>query len=315
MLFRLRAKHLKTLEVLGRVESMRAAAHELNITQPAITKLLQDLESILEVKLFERSSTGIKPTPIGQAVVEFSRKTVSDVERFAGLVTNLKLGGYGSLRLGTLMAGMSEFIPRALSKLKEERPLMTIHLLAATSNQLLDELNNRTIDMAVARLTDPEQSVLFNFEPLLDEEIWVFSNAEHPLANRTNIALEELFNEPWVLQSPMSPLRQLLIHSFANLDLTALPNWIETNSIYATLNIVRHGGMIAALPRTIVEDGVKSGEFVRLPVSLSYELSRFGIVTLKDTQPNVNTRLFADVLRNTARETLRERHHNRRDDH
>lgn len=309
LIFRLRTKHLKTLEVLGRVESMRAAATELNITQPAITKLLKDLEEILEVKLFERSSTGIKPTPIGLAMVEFSRKTVSDVERFAGLITNLKLGGYGSLKIGTLMAGMQDFLPVALSKLKKEQPLMTIHLLAATSNQLLDELKNRTIDMAVARLVAPEQSVLFDFEPLLDEEIWVFSRADHALAGRSEVALEELFDQTWVLQSPMSPLRQLLQRSFADSNMSALPNWIETNSIYATLRIIQHSGMVAALPRAIVEGGVKAGDFVRLPVKLSYELSKFGIVTLKDVTPTKNTLLFQNVLRKTAREFIRKRHH------
>ncbi len=308
MLSRLRAKHLNTLEVLGRVESMRAAANELNVTQPAITKLLKDVEDMLGVKLFERSSTGITPTPMGQAVVEFARKTVSDVERFAGLVNNLKLGGYGSLKIGTIMASMPALVPRALKTLKAERPLMTINLHAATSNQLLDALNNRTIDMAVARLTEPEQNAQFDFEPLLEEEIWVFAGADHPLAQRDHIELAELFHEPWILQSPMSPLRQLLQRSFADISMNALPNWIETTSIFATLQIVRHSGMIAALPRAIVEEGIAAKDLVRLPVALSYELTRYGIVTLKDTAQTENTRLFASVLRETAQELIQERH-------
>jgi DNA-binding transcriptional LysR family regulator len=308
LLYRLRTKHLKTLEVLGRVESMRAAANELNISQPAITKILQDIEEILDVKLFDRNSSGISPTPIGRAVVSFSRKSVSDVERFAGLITNLKLGGYGSLRIGTIMASIPEFVPLSLKKLKEQRPLMTIHLVAATSNKLIEELNNQTIDMAVARLTDPEQNALFDFEPLLGEEVWVFVGADHPFATMDRIGLYDLFDEPWVLQPPMSPLRQLLQQSFADLGKSALPNWIETDSIYTTLKLVGLSGMIAALPRTILEDGVASGEFVRLPVKLSHELTRYGIVTRKDTPRTENMDLFAAVLRETARETIRNRH-------
>jgi DNA-binding transcriptional LysR family regulator len=308
LLYRLRTKHLKTLEVLGRVESMRAAANELNLTQPAITKILKDIEEILEVRLFNRSSSGITPTAIGRAAVEFARKSVSDVERFAGLITNLKLGGYGSLRIGAIMASIPEFVPLSLEKLKSQRPLMTINLVAAPSNKLLEELNNQTIDMAVARLTDPEQNALFNFEPLLGEEVWVFASKDHPFATRKQISLKDLFDEPWVLQPPMSPLRQLLQQSFAELGMSALPNWIETDSIYATLKLVRLSGMIAALPRTILEEGVDAGDFVRLPVQLSHELSRYGIVTLKDATVTENMRLFSNVLRETARETLRDRH-------
>ncbi|WP_407050972.1 LysR family transcriptional regulator [Methyloraptor flagellatus] len=306
LLLRLRAKHLRTLEVLGRVESMRAAAQELNLTQPAVTKILQDIEDILGVSLFERRSTGITPTPIGRAVIDFARKSVSDVERLAGLVTNLKLGGYGSLAFGALMAGMSSIVPRALSTLKARRPLMTIHLIAATSDQLLEALNNRTIDLALARLIDPQQNSVFEFEPLVDEEIWIFARAGHPLASREAIELTELADEPWVLQSPMSPLRQLLQASFADGGIGALPNWIETTSVYATLKIVGHTDMLAALPKTIVEEGVVAGEFVRLPVRLPRSLENYGIVTRRGDAPSENTKLFAAILRETTRDLERE---------
>jgi len=302
ILLRLRAKHLRMIEILGRVESMRAAANEMNTSQPAVTKLLRDVEDMLGVTLFERSSTGITPTPIGYAVVEFSRKVVSDVERFAGLVTNLKLGGYGNLKIGTIMASMPDYVPMALKQLKASRPLMTIHLVAAPSNQLLVELNNRTINLAIARLTAPEQSAQFNFEPLVEEEIWIFASADHRLAQKQHIDLEELFDEPWILQSPGTPLRLLLQRSFAEIGASALPNWIETNSVYSTLTIVRKAGMIAALPRAVVEEGVRAGDFVRLPVKLSYQLDRYGIVTLKDEVQTENTRFFIEVLRRAARD-------------
>lgn len=300
ILLRLRAKQLLVLEVLGRVESMRAAADELNMTQPAVTKIVQEVEKVLDVQLFERRSTGIVPTPIGRSVVDFARSTVSDVERFAGLVTNLKLGGYGNLALGTLMAGMPSLVPRALSKLKTLRPLMTIHLVAATSDQLLEALSQHTVDIAVARLTDPAQSATFSFEPLLNEETWVFVRKEHPLAKREHLSLAELFDESWVLQPPMSPLRNLLQAAFADVGCGALPNWIETMSIYATLKIVGHTNMIAALPRTIVEEPVDDGEFVRLPVTLSRQLVDYGIVTRRGEDLDENSKLFAQVLRDVA---------------
>lgn len=304
ILMRMRTKHFLVLEVLSRVESMRATANELNMTQPAVTKIVQDIESILGVTLFERKSTGIVPTPIGRSVLDFSRSTVSDVERFAGLVSNLKLGGYGNLSLGALMAGMPSLVPRALSKLKTMRPLMTIHLVAATSDQLLEALAQHTIEVAVARLTDPQQSATFSFEPMLNEEIWVFVNKDHPLARRDDLSMAELYEQPWVLQPPMSPLRRLLQAAFADEGFGALPNWIETMSIYATLKIVGHTNMIAALPRTIVEDPIKAGEFAKLPITLSRHLVDYGIVMRRGEEPTENSKLFAQILRETARTEL-----------
>lgn len=304
ILLRMRTKHFLVLDVLGRAESMRAAATELNLTQPAVTKILQDIEGILEVKLFQRRSTGIVPTLIGRSVIEFARKTVSDVERFSGLVSNLKLGGYGSLSLGTLMAGTSTLLPTTLNALKNQRPLITINLIAATSDQLLDALSQHTIDVAIARLLEPQQNALFDFEPLLDEEIWIFARKGHELSDQNNISLAELYDESWVLQPPTSPLRQLLQSSFADVGIGALPNWIETTSIYATLQIIRQTNMIAALPRAIIENGINKDEFVRLPVTLSRELSQYGIIIRKGEEPKENAKLFINILRDTAKQEL-----------
>ncbi len=300
LLARLRAKHLRAIEVLGRAESMHAAAIELNMTQPAVTKMLRDVEDVLGLKLFERRSTGISPTLMGRTVIDFARRTVSDIERFAGVVSNMKLGGYGSLSIGVLMVSMPDLVPRAIKELKARRPLMTIHLVAATSDILLDALKNHTIDLAVARLTSPQQNAAFHFQPLLDEAIWLFSGTDNPLAAREEIQLSELYTEPWVLQTPMSPLRQMLQQCFADCGIDALPNWIETTSIYSTLKLVRDSGLISALPRTIVEEEVKSGELARLNVNLPRQLGAYGIVTRRGEPVNENVANFAAILSEIA---------------
>lgn len=276
---------------------MRAAADELSLTQPAVTKILQEIEDILSVALFDRSSTGISPTPIGREVIHFASNVVSDIERFAGLMTNLKLGGHGSLTLGTMMAGMHSVVPRALGELKTKRPLMTINLIAETSDKLLELLDTGTIEIAVARLTNPLQSAAFEFEPISNEEIWVFVRKGHELARRPHVTLADLHNDSWVLQPPMSPLRQMLLASFADVGIGELPNWIETTSIYSTLKIVQHTDMIAALPRPIVEEGIATGNFERIPIQLSRHLSAFGIVTRRGEKLTENGRLFVDMLR------------------
>lgn len=301
ILLRLRAKHLLVLVVLGRVDSMRAAADELNLTQPAVTKIIQDIEDMLDVTLFERRSTGIVPTPICHAVMAFANNAVSDVERFAGLITNLKLGGYGSLALGTMMAGMQSIVPQALGELKKKQPLMTIHLLAATSDKLLEALQQRTIEIAVGRLTDPRHSAAFEFEPLANENIWVFVRKGHELTRRKSVSLVDLYNESWVLQPPRSPLRQMLQASFADVGIGELPNWIETVSIYSTLKIIQHTDMVAALPSPIVQEGIDAGNFVRVPLELSRHLGAFGIVSRRGEKLTENAELFACALRESVR--------------
>lgn len=109
--------------------------------------------------------------------------------------------------------------------------------------------------------------------------------------------MAEPFTRPWVLQKPMSPLRQLLQASFADAGFGALPNWIETSSVYATLKIVMQTDMVTCLPRTLVEEGVATNDLVRLPVALGRSLESYGIVTRRGEEQGENAQLFARILR------------------
>jgi DNA-binding transcriptional LysR family regulator len=86
--------------VLARTANLHRAAAELNVTQPAATKILQGLEEMLGVALFDRTPRAMVPTEIGAYVVEYARRTLSEGERFALGLANLKRGATGRFRLG-----------------------------------------------------------------------------------------------------------------------------------------------------------------------------------------------------------------------
>ena len=93
------------------------------MTQPAISKILRDLEDELGVELFERLPRGVRPTAIGLEVVAYARRTLSETARFFDDVASLRQGGYGSLSIGTVMAAVADLLPDALAALRERRPI------------------------------------------------------------------------------------------------------------------------------------------------------------------------------------------------
>jgi DNA-binding transcriptional LysR family regulator len=159
LLSRLRFTHLRLLDVLARTGNLHRAAEELHVTQPAATKILQQLEDVLGVALFERTSRATVPTEIGAAVVAYARRTLSDGERFAVGLANLKRGGYGALAVGAIMATASDLLPRTIAELKRRRPLMTIQVLAATSDKLMTALERRELELVIGRIMGAYQSV------------------------------------------------------------------------------------------------------------------------------------------------------------
>lgn len=297
LLSRLRFKQLRLVDVLGRTGNLRRAAAEMNMTQPAATKILQDLEEMLGVLLFERTSRAMVATEIGAHVVDYARRALTDGERFASGLANLKRGGYGALALGAIMATASDLLPRAIAELKRQRPLMTIQVLATTSDQLIAALDRGELDLVIGRIPSVRDRAKFDFEPLSMEELWAFAATSHPLAQREHLDLADMGDLPWVLQPAPSPMRLLIDTAFAAAGLRTLDNLVETSSIFATLNLVRHAGMISMLPSTIVAQEVASGGFVRLPLEVEGRLDPYGIVTPKGVAMTPNATEFLSILK------------------
>lgn len=302
VLERLRFRHWRLVEAVARTGSVRRAADELHVTQPAATKILQDLETVLGVTLFERRPRAMAATEIGQFVVEHARRTLVETERFLDAVGNLRRGGFGALAIGAIMAAAPDILPAAVAELKRQRPLLTIRLLAVTSDQLMAALERRELDLVIGRFTEVRHDALFTIERLSGEELWAFAASTHPLAKAQTISLQEVGHLPWVLQPRTSPMRKIIDAAFADAGLPWLDNLVETTSIFATLRLVREAGMIAVLPSTIVAEGIEHGSLVRLPIAFANPLDAYGIITRRDESMSANAAAFIDALRRVAAE-------------
>ncbi|MFQ8433230.1 LysR family transcriptional regulator [Amaricoccus sp. W119] len=300
LLTRLRFRQLRLVEVLERTRNLRRAASEMNMTQPAATKILKDLEDTLGTRLFDRTSRGMAPTEIGAHVVEYARRTLSEGERFSDALSNLRRGGYGALAVGAIMAIASDLLPRAIAELKRRRPLMMVRVLASTSDELVAALDRGELDLAIGRVPEPRDRARFDLEPLAREELWVFAAASHPYAASEHLDLAEVAAMPCVLQPAPSPMRLIIEAALAAEGHGPPENVVETTSIFATLSLVRHAGMISVLPSTIVAQAVESGDFARLPVTIGNDLAPYGILTRKDTEPTPNAAEFISIVRALA---------------
>lgn len=297
---KLRLKHLRLIDALARNGNLHRVAGEVNVTQPAATKILQDAEAVLGVRLFERLPRGMLLTDIGSFVAGYASRMLRETDSFAEGLDNLKAGGYGALSIGAIMATTPGILPKAIAELKRRRPLMTIKLLAATSDILLEALERNEISLAIGRFTDARNPLTFEIEPLATEELWIFVDQSHPLAERASIGLKETAHLPWVLQPRPSPMRELIDRTFIEQGIGALNNRVETTSIFATLHLVREAGMVACLPKSILVDGVARGTYKRLPIDLPNQLGPLGIITRRGETPSANVADFIDVLRSTA---------------
>jgi len=296
---RLRFRQLQLVSVLGRTHNLNAAAKQMVMTQPAATKMLQEVEDIIGSPLFERIPRGMRPTEIGQVAILYAHRAIDEAIKFLDDSRVLREGGQGVLQFGAIMAAVEHLLPAAMAEMRETRPKLTMRLLTGTSDQLVIALLQNRVELVVGRPSEMTSQATA-FRPLVDEEVCAFVAAGHPLAGRKILTPAELMDHSWVLQPITSPLRLVVERLFSAAG-CSLERLVETTSVYATLRLVHHLGMVSALPVSLLQSRFESGAFVRLDLDLNSDLGPFGILTRANESLSVAAEQFIATLERLAR--------------
>ena len=191
---RLRFRQLQLVSVLGRTHNLNAAAKQLVMTQPAATKMLREIEDIVGSPLFERLPRGMRPTEIGQVATLYAHRAIDEAVKFLDDSRVLREGGQGTLQIGAIMAAVEHLLPAALAEMHELRPKLTVRLLTGTSDQLVIALLQNRVELVLGRPSEMT-SYATAFTPLLDEEVWAFASADHPLAGVKGLTPADVVDE------------------------------------------------------------------------------------------------------------------------
>lgn len=284
---------------LGETGNLHRAAEQSSMTQPTATRLLRDAELILGVPLFERHARGMTPTERGQDAINFSNRIMAQLEIFQTDLSIKREGGHGLLVIGAIMGAAPQFLAKAVTALKKDYPLMTVRVLGETSDRLMEMLERGEIEFAVGRFSSTMQHNVFAFEPLASEPLSIVVRDGHPLLRNAPTELEQLANEPWILQPESTIARQLLEAEFAARDMTTPENRVEVSSIFAALQLVRQSDGVAMLSRPVVEDYLTTGLLRELPLRIEWKLSDFGLLTRRGEELSTFAQLLAGHLRRT----------------
>jgi DNA-binding transcriptional LysR family regulator len=304
---RLRLKHWSLLGALGDLPTLAQAAAAINVTQPAATKLLADVEQAFGFALFERHARGMRPTPLGQEVVNYARQAQAGLDRFLEGLEAKRRGGHGHLVFGAIMGAAPDLVARAVADVKRERPRLNVRIIGETSDQIGVLLERHQIELAVGRFTGPLEHNKFDFTALAHEPMRIVVRRRHALARRRSLDWEELVRWPWILQTISSPARVLLEDEFARAGVSTPQDMIECTSIFATLQLVQSSDAVTMLPESVVRDHVKANLLRELPLSVGRDLKAFGVLTRKHEPLSELSAVFVEHLRRRAAEMTKGR--------
>ncbi|MBB2895799.1 LysR family transcriptional regulator [Pseudomonas sp. AS2.8] len=298
---RLRYKHLLMLVTLAGTRNLHRAAEALHMSQPATTRMLQDVEEAFGCVLFERQARGLTPTALGVEIIEFARRALNGLDRCAEDLDARRAGGYGHLAVGAIMGALPDLVVRAIAESKACQPGLQLRILGDTSDQLTELLEQERIDVAIARFTQPADLGRFTFEPLGNEHLAVVVRTGHPLTGRAVPDLAELVEDwPWILQPEASPARVALEAAFVRHSLPPPADIIECGSVFAMLQLVQITDAILVLTEAVVRDHLRTGLLVRLDLEITEPLTPFGILLRTGQVPSAALEGFLGLLRRQA---------------
>jgi DNA-binding transcriptional LysR family regulator len=309
---RLKFKHLALLVALDDARNVHQAAETINVAQPSASRMLSDIEEAFGFRLFERNARGMQPTALGVVTLAYARRALAELTRFAEDLDVKRKGGHGQLTVGAIMGAAPDLLATAVATLKTERPLLNVRVLGETSDQVVQLLHRREVDLALGRLTTPLQHNDFDFEPLARETLMLIVRTRHPLAGAASITLRELMDWPWVAQPVTSPARVLFEEELARAGLATPVNLTECASIFATLQLLEKYDAIAMLPESVVRDHVRGKLLVPLPLEIGKSLPGFGILTRKEEPLAEPAEHFVGLLRRFSQPLATDRAASRR---
>lgn len=302
LLNRLRMRQVALILAVGEHGTLRKASAELGMTQPAATKMIQELESALGQRLFERVGRGQKLTPAGESVLRYFRGMRGSVESMTRELAELALGSSGRVSVGSIMAPSPNLLTRAIVVLKKAYPLLSVDVKLDTSDRLFELLREGALDVAIGRIRD-EHRADYTFTALENEALSVVVGVGHPLAGRRAVPFASLLDYPWILQPLGSPMREVLDQEFRMLQAPTPKGLIETASILTTTNLIGHTQMIGVMPQSIAEHYGEHGLLKVLPCRIQHKMEAFGSITRKDRPLSDAARYFLDALHEQSRAT------------
>jgi DNA-binding transcriptional LysR family regulator len=189
---------LRYLNTVARLGSFSAAARDLNITQPGLTKAVRRLETEFNCRIFARLPRGVVLTAQGRALLRHTKLIEVQLQDAQEEIRSLERGAVGVLRIGAGPSWLSRALPRVVTHLSTAYPALSFRVVGGFNAFLLDGLRDGELDVVVSAL--PDQSLDgFEFIPLTTDTLTVVARRDHPLHRKRRLRPQDTQRYAWAL--------------------------------------------------------------------------------------------------------------------
>lgn len=273
LMVRARFRHLQALVHLCELGSLQRTAAAMGITQPAVTHLLSDLETLLELALFQRHARGVRPTPACEDLLPIAQQLLQGLQAGAEAVAARHSGGAGLVRLAASSAAVLGLLVNALPGFQRRHPAIQVQLREAEIDGLLAGVSRGEVDMVACR-QPPVVPQGWVFTPLVEDEFVVICAPNHPLTRKRKLQWADLARQTW-LPSPAGSLARRRYDALVQARFETPPPsaLVVTRNPALTTALLKNQPALALVPSGSVRPHLDAGQVVslRLPERLPFD--------------------------------------------
>jgi DNA-binding transcriptional LysR family regulator len=285
---------LNALIAVSEAQTFSMASRNRGVSQSSLYRAAKDLENLLGVKLFEKTSTGISSSKAARILTQATKLAFSEIVQAYDEIQALQNNDIGHMTIGSMPLARSSVLPKAIIEFSKKFPDVKLSITDGSYNDLLYHLRHGNIDLLIGALRLPAPSEDINQEELFSSSVKIIARPEHPLCKQKNVTAEQLAEYSWVVPQPGTPTRNI----FESLFTTLPAQLTETGSQALILSLLRDSDRLSIISEHQVQHELKTKTLSTIPYNQNSTFRPIGITTRKSWQPTKTQQLFIDLLRN-----------------
>ena len=208
---------LKEIAVFVRIAergSFRAAGEDLHLTQSAMTQRLKKLEAALDVRLLDRTTRHVAPTPVGLSFLPIARRMLMQFDQCMADLGDLIHARTGQVKIASLISVATCVLPGVLKRFGEDHPNVDVRVIDDAERQIAAHVLHGDADFGIDMKTDETRPDLVE-TPLIEDRYVLICRSDHPLASSSPIAWDALHSVPLITLGARSGTNRLMLNRLA----------------------------------------------------------------------------------------------------
>jgi DNA-binding transcriptional LysR family regulator len=244
-------RHLELLCHLSEATTVSAAASKLNLTQPAVSKMISEIESVSKAALFTRGRTGIQPNVKGALLIRQACDMVQSLDRCFSEVNSIEEGASGLLRMGSFST--TSIFPKLVIDVIQQLPLLKIQIQESPPQELINALINHELDCVVTsfsrEMMGDVRAKSLKLQPISTDSLCVVASIKHPFSKRRSIKWTEAVKNRWALPPKDALMTKELMYALKKMDCPDVIPVIESMSAITMKGLIQFDDNLLGIMR------------------------------------------------------------------